>query len=503
MNTKSEVINVLPYQVDHYHRLCHILQNEYGYLDTSETGTGKTILTLSMCATYGLSLLVVCNLSAVGMWKREAQSYGIHLILVISYSSLRGTRSCPPKHGLLERHSDDYIVTQHFIQLVKQGILMVFDEIDNLKNSETDQLKAAHCLVRAIVQLNCGSRIALLSATPTCENYHTESILKILGIISYDKLYRYDHSLHEYELLGIQEVINKCRILDPVKTNALVQHMVIDKRTANPLCYDLYTQILKHHVSSSMPNRIIMGIMKDAKNGYYDMEAEDLELLSQGIKELIHKTQYRQDTDTIRIGQGGWNMLRTSLIMCERAKLSMMIRLARTTFQIYPQSKVILYLNYIDHLKYVTSALSEFNPLLMYGQTSLKERDFMIEKFQQPNSEYRLLISTVRVGGISINLDDRDGHWPRFMFIIPSYYANHLHQATGRIFRSATTKSSATIRIVYSKQFKHESKILNALAQSRVRESLTRKAKITKGMLYDETNIVFPGEYQSYVEGAE
>ena len=108
--------------------------------------------------------------------------------------------------------------------------------------------------------------------------------------------------------------------------------------------------------------------------------------------------------------------------------------------------------------------------------------------------QYRVFISNPKVGGLGTDLDDQVGDRPRFMYIAPSYMFIDQFQTTGRIHRK-NTKSTATIRFVYSKEFPFETGILNSMAE---------KSKIARDMvLSNQNSVVFPGELDEEVEGAE
>jgi len=486
MTTKQ--LTLLPHQIGHFNHVCNILKHHHSYLDTSNMGSGKSYIVFNIAKTFGLSLVVICPLSMIELWESESENYGIQVKKIVTYQSLRGTVKSPPSHGLLERDGDKFKATDSFKQMIKEGILLVFDESHNLKN-ETAQLSAAHALVNALTKELSSSRVALLSATPCDKPTQAESLLKMLGFIENDKLLTYSLATDTYDYLGIKELINICYHYDPLTTRAMLGYQRIDRNMAYELCYYLFLDILKPKVVSSMPNPKI-DFIKDACNGYYNMTIEDLQLLYDGITLLKRSTRFNEKNDSVNLKSGNWADITAALMMIEKSKLNTMVRLAYTTLKENPKAKVILYFNYLDSINKVAEFLSEFNPLVLTGKTTKKERTDFINKFQCPTEEYRLLISNPKVGGVGINLDDRDGNWPRFMYVIPTYSSIDLHQATGRIYR-ITTKSKATIRFIYSKQLTNETNILNALS---------RKAEVTKETLYDASDILFPGEYPPFVE---
>ncbi len=477
-------------QTDHFNRVIGILKRWHAYMDTSETGCGKTVVTLALCAVLQLSLVVVGPLCTLTMWEREARKYGVRLIYSMSYQKLGGTSKNGCSHPFIDRKGDSFMPTQYLRDVIESRTLFVFDESHNLKNPGTAQLSAAHAIVRTIVQANQGSRIALLSGTPSNEKVHAQSLLRMLGVIRDTKLYEYNKSTREYTSLGIDELIVHCDALDRQTSRMIHQPVTLSNRTANDLCYDLFLGVVKPVLASSMPKPEIAAI-KDVRNGYYDMPPEDIEDLRIAEAALRRATRYRADTGTVEIRTGSWGDITTALVALEKSKLSTLVRLAKEKLEANPNYKVILYVWYLDSMRYLEKALEKYLPLIMNGETKTKERDNIVDLFQQDTTTARLIISNAKVGGIGISLDDRSGTKPRFVFMIPSYNIIEAEQTTGRTHRG-TTRSDATIRFVYGKGFAGETSIHNALS---------RKSEVMKSMLFNDKNVVFPGDYDLYIEG--
>ena len=474
-------------QVPHYLRLCEIMKTWIAFLDTSPMGAGKTITTLALCATFKLNLVVVGPLSTLSMWEEMSKLYGINIKLTLSYQKLAGTKIKGCAHPLLYRDGDTYSATEFLRNLIREGTLFIFDESHTLRNEDTAQLHAAHHIVKTVKSMNCGSRIGLLSATPGDKKDHVASILKMLGIITNEKLYDYNHKTKVYILLGMNQLYDYCKTIDNQTANAII--IPTTRFTANQMCYDLFIGIVKLQLVSSMEKPTITAI-KDGMNGYYDMPSQDVDTIRQAEASLKKATSFNEETGTVDIRNVSWGAIVKAQQSLERGKLRTMIRLVTETLNNNPNSKVILYVWFLESIEYLRENLRQYNPLVMFGKTKKDERTNIRNLFQQDDLNHRLLISNAKVGGIGISLDDRSGTKPRFMFMIPTYNFIDLHQATGRIHRG-TTKSNATIRFIYSKAFRGEVSILKAIA---------KKTEITKSILYNSNNIVFPGDYDSHIE---
>lgn len=481
------------YQKPHFERIEEILKNYYGYLDTSEPGTGKTHIALALCLKYKMQLMVVCPKSMMGKWLDKADEYGVKMCDVLTYAGLRGTNKYPPKHGYLEIKNGKYIATKKFQKLAVNRLLLVFDESHNVKNKNA-QFNASFALVKSVIGLcqnnRAPCRIALLSATPGNEKEHAGCVLKMLGFTTKDSLYEYNRSAKKYNLTGLQDIINKCHHMDPDKTYDITCRPV-NRSTVNLICHDLLTCVVKPKCASEMtlPQNIYR--KKDARDGYYNMPKEDVHKIMEGINLLSNTVQYHHDTKKIQLQKGCWGNITSALMLIESGKVQTMARLAREKLNRNSNCKVILYFNFLKNMQRAKNILHDFNPLYMDGQTQTKKRRDIIEKFQQDNNNYRVLISNPKVGGVGIDLDDITGNHQRYLYIVPTYNYIDLHQSAGRIYRQQT-KSTATIRFVYSKDFPHETCILNAIA---------RKRNIVRDMIIDnEQHVILPGEYKLEIE---
>ena len=484
-------IQIQPHQIEHFKRIVDILRREFAYLDVSPFGSGKTHITLAIAATFKLNLIVICPKSVMENWKKWTEIYGINLIYITTYQSLRGQSCYSLNHPLLVRTGDVYRATDAFENYVKGKLLLVFDEYHNVKN-DNSQLASAHALIKSLtrlVRMGYKSRIALLSATPCDVRDTVTSTFKMLGIILSNKLYSYNRSTKEYELLGIQEAISKCNSYDPDETFTIACRSV-NKTTAKTMCYDLYIRVLKKYIVSSMPCPPIDAV-KDAKNYYVLMPKKDIERLKEGLSLFKSATNYKHSTKKVDYSKANWGDINTSRMEIDSAKINSVARLAKENLEQNKSCKVLIYCNYKRDMARVKELLAEYSPLLMDGSTSGKTRKLTVELFQQDNDDYRVFISNPKVGGIGIDLDDKYGTRPRIMYILPSYFYIDQFQACGRIFRVGTT-SKATIRFIYSRAFPYETGIIN---------SMTTKSDVHRNMVTKEQeNIKFPGEYEELLE---
>ena len=489
-------IKLKPHQVDHFARVMDIMNKNRAYVDTSATGAGKTYIAVKIAQVMNLKVLVVSPKSLTTKWKVVTEEYGVELVDTITYGLLRGTKNkC--NHPWLTRSNDQFYPTREFQDLVRSGVLVVFDEIGHIKNKKAMQTKAAHALARA------SGHMALISAMPLDNIDNIECIFKMLGIVTHEGLHFYEREGHkfgtgEYVMTGFDEVKSKCLKWDPDTTKKILApdgiEIPITRRNINTLAFKLYTNVVKYHISSSAAPFKIDAI-QDIGNGFYKMDPNQEKLWKQEISKLKKAIGYDETTKTAT--KSGFNSTTAILHTLETIKVDIIVREAEKVLTSNPNAKVIVVMFYLDPMNSVAKKLAKYSPLIMSGALSTRNRNTIMDKFQKATSESRLLITQIITGGEGIDLDDNHGDYPRFSFIAPTYHFQALHQATGRTYREST-KSKATIRIMYGQNTSENAADLEA----KMLTAMARKSQIAKDMLAnpDSNRLPFPDEYKSYFE---
>lgn len=113
-----------------------------------------------------------------------------------------------------------------------------------------------------------------------------------------------------------------------------------------------------------------------------------------------------------------------------------------------PTHKFVVILNFTRHFEYLTEALEDVTPVLtLNGGTKMDDRPGVIAKFQQDDSEYRVIAISGEVGSVGIELDDKTGNYPRHMICLPMTNAVNFCQAIGRVQRTKT-KSHSRVTVI-------------------------------------------------------
>jgi hypothetical protein len=500
--TECKGFTLKDYQIPHVERISGILHRSHCAFDMSMMGTGKTYTTSHLgvlCKFTGI--IAICPTTVEDRWIGMSR-FGIPILHVISYQSLRSVTGRQPKHGLLERvdtvnnngTADVFFrVTPKFEELVRMGILLVFDEAQNVKN-KSDQAEACRTLAVYILSQTGSSRFMLLSGSPIDKEEHAINMMQLMGFIRSRRLFVYHKESDRLELRGAQELVSYCNNVDPESTAAVLKETPFLPKNVRHVCYLLFQKVLKPSITSAMPPPPI-SVSIDCKNGYYLMDEVGSARLVTAIQELHHATRFNESQGTVNLQRENLGAITNALMGVEHPKVPTFVRLARTDLEDNPQCKVGIFVNYKISLNGIAKELAAYNPLILQGSVPKKKRAEIIAKFQASSTEHRLLISNLKVASTGIDLDDKHGDYPRKCYASPNYIISDLHQLTRRFLRM-DTKSTAVVRFVYGKCGRRETSILNALA---------RKSTVLKETLPTqvENGILFPGEYDEEVEHEE
>nr|QBK91812.1 MAG: DEAD/SNF2-like helicase [Pithovirus LCPAC304] len=497
-------VRMRPYQIEHCIRLVQIIESYRGYLDTSNTGSGKTWSTIAVAMYYNSPILVIGPKGSSGVWNYAVSETGVEMVDFITKDALRSRRGHQPKHGYLDRDDTGkktvFTVTKKFMDFVAKGGFVVIDECQSVRNSSSDQHKAAKALLSYLVGQHGRSRFALLSATPLNTIAQIVNLMRLVGYINKPKLFRRNRSGSvRIEGEGLEELFNACADMDAEKTQEIKRSVkCYNTRTSKETVHQLFRDVIKYHISSAVvPPKIAIHV--DRKNGYYNADDKTQKAFMESLEDMKLATRYQRSTKT-----EDRKLVRSNIITQRRKteliKASVFARIAKEQLLKDPTCKVIVGVHYLDTLEVLKKSLSDFKPIVLQGsvkgkdpETGEDKRDKLIRCFQtDPKS--RLILAIVKVIAESISLHDTIGDSPRFTFLSPSYELLLMHQACGRTVRDGdNTKSDVTIRFVYLKDGELEAEIYAALA---------RKSQKLKDCLIRGEDVVLPNDFEMYRETA-
>ena len=483
-----------------------ILRTKFGYMDTSKTGSGKSFILMALALEFKMRLIIVCPVIMEDVWIEMAETYGVPLVVnPISWASLRGSKGHTLNHPLLERIDTvtpagnkvvRFVPSKTYLDLLKnESVLVVADEVQNAKNNTSAQSKALEALLHPIVMGGGNSRFALLSAIPLDKEEHANCILRIIGFIRAERLYRVDNKTKQLVLEGLEELLDACRRIDPTRTAELISEIGVNKKSMRHLVFMLYSKIVKYSIGGACVRP--QEFKDDLKNGFFRItRVENQMQLRIGIEALQEAAHYNPDTGIAESNmgaKGSLGALTLALVAIEKAKIPDMARVVDQTLRQHPSAKVAIGLNYSnENLPQLIQLLMHWNPLKMTGATKKKDRRTIRDAFNNDPSRRLLVVNTASCG-VGISLHDVRGDAPRYTFVSPTYSMSIVAQYFGR-FNRDSQKSVHKGTVFYGNIGGDlESNILNALA---------KKTQVAKDAIDDEAaeDIQLPGDFLAEYE---
>lgn len=460
MATKTYVpIELRSYQMDPYNKMEGAMSQMGAIMLAAPTGAGKTIAGLKLGQKYDFTIFVIGPAGIEDNWKEEAAKYKMELIF-ISYTLLAG-KSGKMSHNYLQYTNGEYVPTQQYKDLVSKRILLIFDECQAGKKTTAKCSQACYALSKEVRLQNCGSRILLMSATPFDKEEFAESAFKLMGIIKKKELMFYNVGTNEYEMegYGFEEAVQYCNLINKTLMNNLYPSK-INAKTLRLTLYQMYVQIVKTRAIFTLPKPPSKSkFIPEAK--YYNLSNENERMV---VVEAINKLSgiVRNEQGEVKITATNMGAITKAFMEIESCKVGLFERVAKSILENTINDKVIIYLWHDESVIRLMNALSKYNPLRCDGKVTKKKRTANRLLFQQPNNMYRVIIAKPTAFGVGINLDDRDGNFPRHTLINPSYHFDKIHQAAGRTFRPVTTMSDSYCTLMYIKDTE-ESSIIHSL----------------------------------------
>jgi len=525
---RGEGITPLPHQIDHINKELDILNFSFFVVDNSKMGTGKTFTTAYIENVLNIpNMLVISPATLVPTWEMVTELAELPIVVldndidgIISYEKLRGRGNGIQQHGLIEREEIieeftdkrgkkhinkdiTFTTTELFDELIMEGCLIVFDEYHRIKNI-TSALH--HCVKAIILRLKylvetkkAKSKVILLSGSPFVQIDEVINFCKVVGIITAKELYKNQFgriSMDAPNFDGALQMVNFCKNIDKNKTNKVLLDFPMEKniKSIKYTLYKLYNEIISPIYSSTMPDANIT-VPLDVKNGFYQLSQLRIPYLQKAISDLSKVVKDIQEK-TMRSKaemQKAMGAVIKQLYIIEYQKIEVFIRLAIQTLEKYPNCKVALIFNFTLPLNICYDYLEKYNPMVLNGQVSIKDRTKIVRLFNQPNNNHRLLLGNLTVCSLGIDLHDTDGNYPRYVFIDGSYNVINSHQCVYRFYR-AGTMSIPHVRFVYiDGEGNNEINIL---------ESYARKGTILKETLAEQviSGVKFPSDYEGEIE---
>lgn len=520
---KSDIV-LDKYQIEHYESIIGILEESFFYIDASPMGTGKTYVTAKIAIDLGLALIVVGENDSP--WRKMTDSYNVPgYVGYLSYSRLAGKAGSSLSHPFLNRYDeekgDDVITTfeptQYFLDMCKygivvgrdengdeievSGIMLAFDEAQNIKNPGSLASRAASTLTNAIINTEGKSRFALLSATlmDRKEKKNLIANMRLMGFTSAAVTHSYKKigKVVEYIPEGLAEIINAAEYIkkdEPFMYDEELAFLAGDasRKDKGATTTELIETIYFDDIIPTLTSVMQGNISRRVYRGFFEIRDEvNIEIMKRGIEQVIEATGVNTDDPDHSISFHGVN---EGLMNMENASIDDMVRIQHEWLEENDGNKAIIMCMHLDPLIKAFDMFDGYGPLFVSGGVKGSDRDERIRLFNEVD-EYRVMLITIGTGSATISLHDTIGGHKRKLLFSPSFSMIDMHQATGRIFRKEQ-KSVGEAYIFYpSMETEIVAKIMELLAK---KSQVARRVKSKRSTV---SNMPLPGHYPRFYEG--
>jgi len=390
----------------------------YCTLDTSEMGTGKTVVGSYIAKHAGRPIAVVCPKSVMTAWSRELEEFGVDPVFILNVEKLRrGNTEHLSKRG-----------KKIFRWNLPEDTLILWDEIANAKGPYTQN---AQILITCIVQ---GLTVHGMSGTPCEDPTEMRPLGYMLGLHNLNKSLAREGGLKSWfgwmlEHGCRQDDWHTWQIVDKTALDALNSTLYDgDKPLASRLTVDDFPDSFKeNHVETEV---IDFTAGPKIKKAY-----AELGITPEIIERYLEHGEVEDSEHTIV------NILRARQL-AEALKVPDLAEMAESLIE---QGKsVVLFVNFRETVAALCDRLN--CPRIEGGQTA-EERQAIIDAFQ--NDEERVLAVNTAAGGMGISLHDIKGKYQRVSLVSPTFNAKDFMQVLRRIFRNGA-KSDAIQKVLVS-----------------------------------------------------
>lgn len=408
-----------PCQQKAYSFFLPLLQSGKSTLDTSDVGTGKTVVAAKVATALAAAnhpVFVVCPKSVIPMWGRELASEGVQPLGILNYEKLRGGRT--------------KWLSKKFKRVMSWSLpdnaVVFFDEVHNCKGATTQN---AQLLIAAVQQ---GYAAHCMSATAAEDPTEMRALGYSLGL----------HSLNTNE--GGSRSWERWMRAHGCYQDAWRNWQMGLRKYAAPIKPTLYDG------ESARAHKLTV---EDFPDSFRDNRIF-IEALDFGDKDAIHNA-YAENGITPQIIEdliengtvGGNDCLLVDLLrarqLAESYKLPLIAKMVEELVE--GGHSVPVFLNFRDSIAYLHDALKHLAPQVVQGGQSAEARDAAITSFQEDST--RVLLVNVSAGGTGVSLHDTIGDHSRVSLISPTFNAKQHLQTLGRIHRNGA-KTDAIQKIL-------------------------------------------------------
>lgn len=389
-----------PRQEKHVDKLIAALDAHGSALDSSETGTGKTVCGAEIARRANANTLVICPKAVIPSWEKELSERGVKAE-VINYEKLRTGKSRFGKW-----------VNRKWVWTIPPS-LIIFDEAHKCSGVSTQNAKM-------LIEAKDRHAVLMLSASIASNPMQMRAAGWLLGAHMLGNFWQwcFKHGCIKNRWNGVEFAGNHTHIEAVAKQ---IAHRCARMTAAELADHFTETQIVTEPLQFG----------DEISKIYEEMEAELLKL-EERVK--YDKTNSRAEA------------LVEQLRARQRVELCKVPVIAEMAEDLLAEGKsVAVFVNFQDTLDALSKKLQ--TDCAIHGKQSAAQRQSNIDEFQ--SDQARVILCNVAAGGVGISLHDVNGNHPRAAIISPDWNEKNILQVVGRVHR-AGGKTPSLQRILFA-----------------------------------------------------
>lgn len=423
-----------PYQLEGYTWMSRMDAWGAGVCLADDMGLGKTLQAITFLlskAEKGPSLIVAPK-SVIPNWCSEVEKFAPSLNVTV----LNDTHD---RQSALEEAGPHSLVLCTYGVLTTESIALTSHKWNVVCLDEAHQIKNRNTQVsQAAMKLRACSRI-LLTGTPL--QNHVGELWNLMQFLNPG-------------LLGRWTVFRDTYVNAPLDDNhrAMLKEMTqpfILRRTKQEVLKDLPEKIEGvHYVTMTKEETLVYEVMRKAVELKFKKDKTKKERQEAAELDL----SYFEELMKLRLISCDMHLV-YDLWKAQGSKLTALMTLLETLLDV-PGNNILVFSQFTSFLSLVQEELKkrEMPYLYLDGQTSMKDRKSIVERFQK--GEQRLFLSSLKAGGLGINLTAAN-----YVILLDPWWNPAIeNQATDRAHRLGQQRCVSVIRMI--SQHTIEEKIL-------------------------------------------
>lgn len=409
-------------------------------LDSSQTGTGKTVVA-SHVATKFLHVGVVCPKIVIPHWEEELADAGITPLFILNYEKVRTGRN----GFVTKRGKKTYRWDQLPSGVKPENTLLIWDECHKAKGPYTQN---AQLLIAA---KEAGFNL-LLSATPFESPTEMRAIGYVLGL----------HSLNMTR--GRKDSWNRWMIKYGCRKNPWGGWERGPLAKLKKLHEELYQQKATRLTIADMPEAFQKNLVFTERLKL-DSKAIDQAFADIGIsdEELVDRLCNIGVDDKPSLEVNVLTQILRARQITEREKIPAMVEIVEESMR--EGFSTVVFVNFRDTAQALVTKFPHAS--IVIGGQKADERALEVENFQ--TNKTNLIVVMTSAGGTGVNLHDKLGGHTRMCIHSPVYNLKEHVQALGRGHRAGA--KTPTIQRILVANDTIEEKIIDALEKKRLAHS--------------------------------